>query len=63
MIRILHVVTYMNRGGAEVMLIIKFNFVEHTDNRTTFDEKIEQLGGKIYHCSRFTWKNYFIYKK
>lgn len=45
------------------LIIIKFNFVEHTDNRTTFDEKIEQLGGKIYHCSRFTWKNYFIYKK
>lgn len=71
-IRILHVIGIMNRGGAETMIMnlyrridrskVQFDFVEHTDGTAVFDEEILTLGGKIYHCPRFTGKNYFIYR-
>lgn len=61
MIRILHVVTHMNRGGLETMLMnyyrninrenIQFDFLVHRENRADYDDEIEQLGGKIYRLS------------
>lgn len=72
-IRILHVIGVMNRGGAESMIMnlyrqidrskIQFDFVEHTNMQAVFDEEILSLGGRIYHCPRFTGKNYYTYKK
>ena len=60
--RILHVVTYMGRGGLETMLMnyyrhidrnkIQFDFLVHRDFEADYDEEILSLGGKIYHISR-----------
>lgn len=57
-IRILHVVTYMGRGGLETMLMnyyraidrtkVQFDFLTHRDFRADYDDEIETLGGKIY---------------
>ena len=61
-IRILHVVTYMGRGGLESMLMnyyrhidrdrVQFDFLTHRSFRADFDDEIESLGGKIYHLPR-----------
>lgn len=62
MIRILHVVTYMGRGGLETMLMnyyraidrrqIQFDFLTHRDFKADYDDEIKLLGGKIYHLPR-----------
>ena len=58
-IRILHVVTYMGRGGLETMLMnyyrsidrtkVQFDFLTHRDFEADYDAEILALGGKIYH--------------
>lgn len=58
MVRILHVVTYMGRGGIETMLMnyyrridrtqLQFDFLVHRDFRADYDDEIEALGGHIY---------------
>lgn len=58
-IRILHVVTHMNRGGLETMLMnyyrnidrtkIQFDFLTHREYDGDYGEEIESLGGIIYH--------------
>ena len=70
-IRILHVVTHMNRGGLETMIMnyyrnidrskIQFDFLTHRskEEKKDYDNEIESLGGKIYHISRL---NPFSYK-
>lgn len=72
MIRILQVVTHMNRGGLETMLMnyyrnidrtqIQFDFLTHRDYDGDYGKEIVSLGGKIYHLPRL---NPFsrIYKK
>lgn len=71
-IRILHIVTYMGRGGLETMLMnyyrhidrekVQFDFLVHRDFEADYDEEIKQLGGHIYHVpkldpfSRSYWK-------
>lgn len=62
MIRVLHVVTDMRRGGLETMLmnyyrkidrnVIQFDFLTHRDYRSDYDDEIESLGGIIYHLSK-----------
>lgn len=62
MIRILHVVTDMNRGGLETMLmnyyrsidrsIIQFDFLTHRSYKADYDDEIESLGGEIFHLPR-----------
>lgn len=61
-IRVLHVVTYMGRGGLETMLMnyyrhidrnkVQFDFLVHRDFEADYDQEILQLGGRIYHISR-----------
>lgn len=61
-IRVLHVATYMGRGGLETMLMnyyrhidrnkVRFDFWVHRDFEADYDEEILTLGGKIYHMSR-----------
>lgn len=61
-IRILQVVTHMNRGGLETMLMnyyrhidrtqVQFDFLTHRDFKADYDDEIESLGGKIYHLPR-----------
>ena len=60
--RILHVVTYMGRGGLETMIMnyyrqmdrtkVQFDFLVHRDFRADYDDEIEQLGGRIYRIGR-----------
>lgn len=61
-IRVLQVVTHMNRGGLETMLMnyyrhidrdrVQFDFLVHRDKRAAYDDEIEALGGKIYRLPR-----------
>ena len=61
-VRILHIVTYMGRGGLETMLMnyyrhvdrekIQFDFLVHRDFEADYDAEILSLGGRIYHVSR-----------
>lgn len=62
MIRILHVVTHMNRGGLETMIMnyyrnidrekIQFDFLVHRQENADYDEEILSMGGEIYRISR-----------
>lgn len=57
--RILQVVTHMNRGGLETMLMnyyrhidrtqVQFDFLTHRAYDGDYGEEIKELGGKIYH--------------
>ncbi|MBR0445889.1 MAG: glycosyltransferase family 1 protein [Oscillospiraceae bacterium] len=61
-IRVLHVVTYMGRGGLETMIMnyyrhidrskVQFDFLVHRDFRADYDDEIESLGGRIYRIPR-----------
>lgn len=56
--RVLQVVTHMNRGGLETMIMnyyrhidrekVQFDFLTHRANHCDYDDEIETLGGKIY---------------
>lgn len=58
MIRILQVVTHMNRGGLETMIMnyyrhmerskVQFDFLVHRDAQAAYDDEIESLGGIIH---------------
>ncbi|MEH7106951.1 glycosyltransferase family 1 protein [Bacillus sp. JJ1764] len=57
--RILHIVSSMQRGGAETLIMniyrninrdkIQFDFITHSLVKGDFDDEIQQLGGHIYH--------------
>lgn len=59
MLRILHIVTYMGRGGLETMIMnyyrnidrtkIQFDFLVHRQEKADYDDEILSLGGHIYH--------------
>ncbi len=59
MIRILQVVTHMNRGGLETMLMnyyrqidrtqVQFDFLTHREYDGDYGEEIHRMGGIIYH--------------
>lgn len=61
-VRILHIVSYMQRGGLETLIMncyrhidrkkIQFDFIVHRDFRADYDDEIEALGGKIYRLPR-----------
>ena len=61
-IRILQVVTHMERGGLESMIMnyyrhidrekVQFDFLVHRQERAAFDDEIESLGGRIYRLPR-----------
>lgn len=70
-IRILQVVTHMDRGGLETMLMnyyrhidrtkIQFDFLVHRTERAAYDDEIEVLGGKIYRLSRLIpWSRSYL---
>lgn len=72
-IRILQVITIMNRGGAENMLMnyynavdrnkVQFDFLVHRDTIGAFEPDIVALGGKIYRMPAISPGNYVEYKK
>ena len=59
MIRILHIVTHMNRGGLETMLMnyyrhidrtkMQFDFLTHREYDGDYGAEIKELGGRIFH--------------
>ena len=71
-IRVLQVVTIMNRGGLETMLMnyyraidrdqIQFDFMVHRTERGHYDDEIEELGGRIFRMLPIrpgTYSSYF----
>ena len=73
MIRVLHVIGAMDRGGAESMIMnfyrkidrtkYSFDFLVHEDRECDFDKEIKSLGGNIYRVPRYKIYNYSHYKK
>lgn len=70
-IRVLQVVTHMERGGLETMLMnfyrnidrskAQFDFLVHRDNRSSYDDEIKVLGGKIYRLPRLVpWNSRYL---
>ena len=70
-IRILQVVTHMNRGGLETMLMnfyrhidrekLQFDFLVHRSERAAYDDEIESLGGRIYRLPRLVpWSSSYL---
>ena len=61
-IRILHIVTNMDRGGLETLLmncyrhidrnVVQFDFLVHRYPRAAYDDEIEELGGTIHRLPR-----------
>ncbi|MHB1001506.1 MAG: glycosyltransferase family 1 protein [Armatimonadota bacterium] len=57
--RVLHVVSAMNRGGAETMIMniyryidrnkLQFDFIVHVDSEGHYDQEIKSLGGRIFY--------------
>ena len=78
-IRILHIVTNMDRGGLETLLMncyrhidrnaVQFDFLVHRYPRAAYDDEIEELGGMIHRLPRLnpsalnTRKLYTIFSK
>lgn len=61
-LRVLQVVTKMDRGGLETFImnmyrtvnrdLVQFDFLCHRNGKHDYDDEIEQLGGRIYYVSR-----------
>lgn len=59
MVRVLHSVHGMNRGGIETFIMnvyrcidrskVQFDFLVHTQNKCDYDDEINALGGRIYY--------------
>lgn len=72
-IRVLQVVTILDRGGAETMIMnyyrqidrtkIQFDFLVHRSEKGIYEEEIEALGGKIYRAFPIRPWNYSKYRK
>ncbi len=71
--RILHVVTYMGRGGLETMIMnyyrnmdrskVQFDFLVHREEKADYDEEILSLGGRIYRLPRLNpWSKKYLKK-
>lgn len=70
-IRVLHVVTYMGRGGLETMIMnyyrhidrnkVQFDFLVHREFRADYDDEIEALGGRIFRLPRLVpWSKGYL---
>ncbi|MDX9917724.1 MAG: glycosyltransferase family 1 protein [Gudongella sp.] len=73
MIRVLHVLGRLDRGGAETFVMniyrkidrskIQFDFIKHTKDKCDYDDEIIDLGGRIFSLPRYNVKNHFQYKR
>ncbi|SHR98235.1 glycogen synthase [Mycobacteroides abscessus subsp. abscessus] len=71
--RVLHVVSAMDRGGAETLImniyrnvdkkLIQFDFVTHGSKKGDFDDEILSMGGKIYNIPSLGTVGPFKYLK
>ena len=72
-IRVLCVMSTLDRGGAETMVMnlfrkidresVVFDFVKHSQGKDAYDDEIISLGGKIYKAPRYKIYNHISYKK
>ena len=72
-IKILYVVTSMNRGGIETMIMnhyrlinrknIQIDFLVHREERGAYDDEIEKMGGVIYRIPPISLIPFSRYKK
>lgn len=72
-IRVLCVMSTLDRGGAETMVMnlfrkidresVVFDFVKHSQGKDAYDDEIISLGGKIYKAPRYKIYNHVGYKK
>ena len=72
-LRVLHIVTYMGRGGLETMIMnyyrnidrskVQFDFLVHRDFKADYDDEIESLGGKIFRISQLNPFSIYYYKE
>ena len=72
-LRVLHIVTYMGRGGLETMIMnyyrnidrskVQFDFLVHRDFKADYDDEIERLGGRIYRISQLNPFSISYYKE
>ena len=72
-IRVLHVVTHLNRNGLESRIMdiyrnidrskVQFDFMIHREDLGDFGEEIQKLGGKVYHMPRITPRHFIRYIK
>ena len=73
MIRVLHVLGGLERGGAETMVMnlyraidrtqIQFDFIIHTNEHQAYYDEICSLGGKIYSFPKYNGRNHLFMKK
>ncbi|WEG11517.1 glycosyltransferase family 1 protein [Pullulanibacillus sp. KACC 23026] len=71
--RILHVVSAMNRGGAETLLMnvyrtinrdkVQFDFVSHRLTTCDYDDEIQEMGGRIYRIPSLGQSGFVSYVK
>lgn len=71
MIRVLHIVTIMDRGGLETFIMnvyrnidrtkIQFDFLVHRNMEGAYDKEILSLGGRIFRVRNFNPLNYKYY--
>ena len=69
--RVLQVVTDMNIGGIEMLIMnyyrhmdrtqIQFDFLTHRPERADYDDEIERLGGRVYYAPRLYPHRYAAY--
>ncbi len=72
-IRILQVVSVMDRGGAETMIMnyyrhmdrtkVQFDFLVHYEKRGIYEDEIERLGGRVYRAFPIRPWNYGKYRR
>jgi len=63
MIRILHILTSLDRGGIETMLMnyyrkidrerFQFDFLIHREGKFAYSDEITKMGGHIYHIKKY----------
>ena len=72
-VRVLHVLSAMERAGTETLLMnlyrnidrskIQFDFAVSATSKAAYDDEIIAMGGKIIHYPRYNGKNHFAYQK
>lgn len=72
MIRILQIMSTLDCGGAENMIMqlyrnidrrkIQFDFIVHKRGKCFFEDEVEKLGGHVYRLPRYNLLNHFLYK-
>lgn len=72
-IRVLHVIGAMDRGGAETLIMnlyrsidrseIQFDFLVHEERECDYDSEIASLGGKLFRVPRFNGLNTLAYRR